>query len=321
MLTGTINDQVLLEKDLSISYDDKPASQPLLPYPPPNFPQNNSILNYLSVISSNSAKIFFPEDKRFNTVQFLGNNLESLFTPLGIAAAISAKIPLKIFVGNIYILVQEIAGINLLLTVLLNNSVHLTEKTDEAAPFTNVHLIDAIVNEVLNENHIYEMAVTPAVSYLIQKVLEKCNNDQLLRVINIARPHLYPLSFHEYGTRFVQRILEKASGKNPHSLIVLEAFKNGKKTKDILNTTKCGKDTDNHIIPLFLNENSVHIIKKIIVFHRTHSDFLYPIIFESLTLLWKCKPGAYILQQFLDLFDRKNKGLNFFSLFFLELIF
>jgi hypothetical protein len=212
----------------------------------------------------------------------------------------SEKISLKIISGNIYSLVKKSSGISLLFSILLRS----TKPTN---------FIDMILVEIFNDKHIFEIAITPSISYFTQKILEKCNSEQLLQVVNIAYVYIYDLCFDEYGARFIQRLIEKVSGLSPHARIVMDALKTGGKT-GFLEESACipKKSVVDYLVPLFLNEKSKHIIKKIFIFHKSLCSFLYPPLFNSFSLVWGCRAGSFLLQQCMDLFDSDNQGMTFF---------
>ncbi|XP_074559724.1 putative pumilio homolog 8, chloroplastic [Curcuma longa] len=82
------------------------------------------------------------------------------------------------------------------------------------------HQADTIFNGVIG--HTLELMVDPFGNYLMQKLLEKCNEEQLLKILlelNKNPLNLVEISLNVHGTRAVQKLIETVKTKRHISLV------------------------------------------------------------------------------------------------------
>ncbi|KAG6496484.1 putative pumilio homolog 8, chloroplastic [Zingiber officinale] len=82
------------------------------------------------------------------------------------------------------------------------------------------HQADMIFNGVIG--HTVELMVDPFGNYLIQKLLEKCNEEQLTKILlmlNKNPTNLVEISLNIHGTRAVQKLIETVKTKRHISLV------------------------------------------------------------------------------------------------------
>ncbi|XP_057975498.1 uncharacterized protein LOC131162902 [Malania oleifera] len=81
--------------------------------------------------------------------------------------------------------------------------------------------IQAIFEEIID--HIVELMMNPFGNYLVQKLLEVCNEKQRLQIVNIVTKEsgeLVRISLNTHGTRSVQKLIETLKTRHEISLVI-----------------------------------------------------------------------------------------------------
>jgi hypothetical protein len=263
--------------------------------------------------------------------------------------------PLEHLQGNIYELAHEVDGISFLQGVLLvpykgladldnreggggggggnNNNGMPSLQYSSSAKQRVVSFIDLVVSELICPQYIVEMATSSFVSYFVQKLLERSNDSQLVKIVDVSSPFLHRISFTDYGTRFVQRLLERVATPNTNSSVVVNALCGGGDDLDPEVMAIIEKSDESLFLglqlpvgtrsftSLFFNEHSSHVIKKLLMFHPTSSQFIYPAVLNVFMVLWKKKPGCYVIQRVIEYGNNENKGKIFFFFFFFSMLY
>ncbi|WOK99857.1 hypothetical protein Cni_G08569 [Canna indica] len=83
------------------------------------------------------------------------------------------------------------------------------------------HVVDAIFNGIIN--HVEELAMNPLAHHLLQKLLDVCNEEHRLWIIEMLTGdpiQLVSISVHPHGTRVVQKLIETLRMEQQISLII-----------------------------------------------------------------------------------------------------
>ncbi|XP_021747667.1 LOW QUALITY PROTEIN: putative pumilio homolog 7, chloroplastic, partial [Chenopodium quinoa] len=93
----------------------------------------------------------------------------------------------------------------------------LQKKFDEGS-FEDVQLI---FNEIID--HVVELMMNSFGNYLIQKLLDVCNDEQRMRIVHVVtknRGELVKISLNTHGTRVVQKLIESLKSRKQISLVI-----------------------------------------------------------------------------------------------------
>uniref|UniRef100_A0A803ME54 PUM-HD domain-containing protein n=2 Tax=Chenopodium quinoa TaxID=63459 RepID=A0A803ME54_CHEQI len=93
----------------------------------------------------------------------------------------------------------------------------LQKKFDEGS-FEDVQLI---FNEIID--HVVELMMNSFGNYLIQKLLDVCNDEQRMRIVHMVtknRGELVKVSLNTHGTRVVQKLIESLKSRKQISLVI-----------------------------------------------------------------------------------------------------
>jgi hypothetical protein len=279
--------------------------------------------------------------------------------------------PLELLKGHILELSRESHGIDFLQNLLIslcNGSRTTTTTTttptfqqqvlnDQALKVQNKlsYFINLTIVELITTENVFDVVTSSSKSYFIQKLLERCDDDQLLfYVVHVSSPLFRKISFNDFGTRFLQRLLEKVSSSSRHIGVIIDSLhgdgtslseitpgeektsKNNSAAADVIAETntflskitpgeeKTRRNDDdvaadviaetNTFASLFFNDHSSHVIKKMLMYHPNHCNVIYSSVFLIFPLLWKRKPGCYVIQKCIEFGSDEMKG--FLSLFF-----
>ncbi|KNA22135.1 hypothetical protein SOVF_036610 [Spinacia oleracea] len=108
--------------------------------------------------------------------------------------------------GNIYIMAKDQHGCRLL------------QKMFDEGTFEDVQ---NIFNEIIH--HVVELMMNSFGNYLIQKLLDVCNEEQRMKIIHVVtkdRGELVRVSLNTHGTRVVQKLIESLKTRRQISLVV-----------------------------------------------------------------------------------------------------
>ncbi|XP_059648069.1 putative pumilio homolog 7, chloroplastic [Cornus florida] len=81
--------------------------------------------------------------------------------------------------------------------------------------------VQIIFGEIIN--HVVELMMNPFGNYLMQKLLEVCNEEQILQILLMAteeRGELVRISLNTHGTRVVQKLIETLKTRQQISLVI-----------------------------------------------------------------------------------------------------
>ncbi|KAM7253055.1 hypothetical protein ACFE04_025673 [Oxalis oulophora] len=98
----------------------------------------------------------------------------------------------------------------------VHGSVYLTAKDQYGCRFLqricdegSSEDVRIIFNETIN--HVVQLMMEPFGNYLVQKLLDVCNNDQITQVVHVVTKEpgqLVKIAFNTYGTRVIQKLIE-----------------------------------------------------------------------------------------------------------------
>ena len=143
-------------------------------------------------------------------------------------------------------------------------------------------------------------------NYVIQKFLEililqenKSLINEFISIVN-KNDQLYEISINNYGTRVIQKTLEKLIDNNNYSKI---------ETIELMNSIK--KLIENHLYDLCCDKNGNHVYQKLLkVFkgdNETKNDFLYDALADISLKIALLQQGATIFNTALGLSNSKQK--------------
>ena len=171
------------------------------------------------------------------------------------------------------------------------------QKKIEEIPSISNNLFNLLYNDILL------MSRDLFGNYVIQKIIENLNPENLFKFVDLITKDFFNLSISIYGTRVVQKILELVSKENYF------------KDKEIYE--KCfliiNKNITDNIVPLSSNNNSSHIILKYIVEIKfPKNEKFYFEVYNNFIPLCKNKHGCCIIQKCIEFsnIEQKNKLLE-----------
>lgn len=131
------------------------------------------------------------------------------------------------------------------------------------------------------ENNLYELIIDPFGNYLMQKLIDYCDESILNKFMEALSPNLFQISINQHGTRALQKIIDKLSNDYQLSLLV----------KGLLN----------FIIELIKDLNGNHVIQKILnKYSSENCQFIYDSITQDLLVVATHKHGCCVLQKCLN---------------------
>ncbi|CAL9243827.1 unnamed protein product [Arabidopsis halleri] len=149
--------------------------------------------------------------------------------------------------------------------------------------------IEMIFNEIID--YISELMIDPFGNYLVQKLLEVCNEDQRMQIVHsITRKPglLIKISCDMHGTRAVQKIVETAKGEEEISIII-SALKHG-------------------IVNLIKNVNGNHVVQRCLQYLLPHcGKFLFEAAITHCVDLATDRHGCCVLQKCLGYSEGEQK--------------
>ncbi|KAM0951893.1 putative armadillo-like helical, pumilio domain-containing protein [Dioscorea sansibarensis] len=166
----------------------------------------------------------------------------------------------------------------------------LQKKCAEGAPED----IERIFVEIIG--HIVELMTDPFGNYLVQKLLEVCNADQRMCILNIVtrKPgELFRISCDMHGTRAVQKVIETLQNADQYSMVVASLKP--------------------RVVALLKNVNGNHVAQRCLQYLPVeHNEFLFDAAVAHCVELATDRQGCCVLQKCLyhsdD--DRKNRLMS-----------
>ncbi|KAJ0982551.1 hypothetical protein J5N97_010806 [Dioscorea zingiberensis] len=161
----------------------------------------------------------------------------------------------------------------------------LQKKIAEGAPKD----IERIFVEIIG--HIVELMTDPFGNYLVQKLLEICNEDQRMCILNIVtrKPgELFRISCDMHGTRAVQKITETLQTADQYSMVVASLKP--------------------RVVALLKNINGNHVAQRCLQhFPAEYNEFLYVAAVSHCVELATDRQGCCVLQKCLYHSDGERK--------------
>ncbi|CAF2329986.1 hypothetical protein YC2023_122751 [Brassica napus] len=150
--------------------------------------------------------------------------------------------------------------------------------------------IETIFNEIID--YISELMVDPFANYLVQKLLEVCNDDQRMQIVcSIARKPglIIKISCDMHGTRVVQKIVETVKRQEEISIII-SALRHG------------------GIVTLMKNVNGNHVVQRCLQYLLPHcKKFLFGAAMTHCVELATDRHGCCVLQKCIGYFEGEQK--------------
>ncbi|CAI5757168.1 unnamed protein product [Candida verbasci] len=127
----------------------------------------------------------------------------------------------------------------------------------------------------------YELIIDPFGNYLIQKLIQFCNEENLNLLLEILQSHLFQISVNQHGTRALQKIIDQLNNQYQLNLLI--------------------KGLKPYIIELIKDLNGNHVIQKILnKYQPIDCQFIYDSIIQDLYIVATHKHGCCVLQKCLN---------------------
>lgn len=185
--------------------------------------------------------------------------------------ALINKVPLSQLTSDIFRLAKDQHGCRFLQkrideNIVLNAQVRLSNFT---IIFEQVHPM------------FYELIIDPFGNYLIQKLIDYCDEDNLNLILETLQYNLFLISINQHGTRALQKVIDRMS--NSYQLLLLV------------------KGLKPYIIELIKDLNGNHVIQKILnKYSPENCQFIYDSIIADLLVVATHKHGCCVLQKCLN---------------------
>lgn len=153
----------------------------------------------------------------------------------------------------------------------------LQRKFDEGGPAS----ISLVFQEVLD--HLVELMMDPFGNYLIQKLLDRCSEEQRLQVLKAASKdgHLVTVALNTHGTRAVQKLIETLTSREQVALVV-ESLGPG-------------------VVALIRDLNGNHVVQRCLQrLGPEDSQFIYDAASEHCVDIATHRHGCCVLQRCID---------------------
>ena len=156
----------------------------------------------------------------------------------------------------------------------------LQEKLDKEQEATNLFF-----NAILP--HILILVKDPFGNYLIQKLCNNLNQDQIIKILEKISPTILDIGSNNHGTRVIQHLINFLTTKK-----LLDYFI---------------KSIEPFVIPLLKELNGTHIIQQLLIKHSECASSINKIIVENCASLASHSHGCCVLQKFLNGKDKNLK--------------
>lgn len=128
---------------------------------------------------------------------------------------------------------------------------------------------------------LYELIIDPFGNYLIQKLIDYCNESNLDLCLETLNSNLFLISINQHGTRALQKIIDKMNNNYQLSLLI--------------------KGLKPYVIELIKDLNGNHVIQKVLnKYSPENCQFIYDSIIEDLLVVATHKHGCCVLQKCLN---------------------
>lgn len=131
--------------------------------------------------------------------------------------------------------------------------------------------------------HVVELMVDPFGNYLVQKLLDRCSEQQRLELLQSVadRGELVTVALNTHGTRAVQKLIETLSSREQRA-IVIEALRNG-------------------VVSLIKDLNGNHVVQRCLQrLGPEDSQFIYDAACEHCIEIASHRHGCCVLQRCID---------------------
>ncbi|KAI5060995.1 hypothetical protein GOP47_0023500 [Adiantum capillus-veneris] len=153
----------------------------------------------------------------------------------------------------------------------------LQKQFDEGGPKE----VEKIFVEIID--HILELMIDPFGNYLVQKLLEVCNDDQRLRILNTttANGELINVSLNMHGTRAVQKLIETLTTSEQVSMVTA-SLRPG-------------------VVTLIKDLNGNHVVQRCLQ-HLSSEDsqFIFEVVTSHCVEIATHRHGCCVLQRCID---------------------
>lgn len=185
--------------------------------------------------------------------------------------ALISKVPLSRLTNDIFRLAKDQHGCRFLQKRIDENIV--------LNPQVRMANFDIIFGQV--HPMFYELIIDPFGNYLIQKLLDYCDENNLNLILETLQLNLFLISINQHGTRALQKIIDRMS--NAYQLLLLV------------------KGLKPYIIELIKDLNGNHVIQKILnKYSPENCQFIYDSIVSDLLVVATHKHGCCVLQKCLN---------------------
>lgn len=128
---------------------------------------------------------------------------------------------------------------------------------------------------------LYELIIDPFGNYLIQKLIDYCDETNLNLILETLQFNLFLISINQHGTRALQKVIDRMSSDYQLSLLI--------------------KGLKPYIIELIKDLNGNHVIQKILnKYSPENCQFIYDSIIQDLLVVATHKHGCCVLQKCLN---------------------
>lgn len=128
---------------------------------------------------------------------------------------------------------------------------------------------------------LYELIIDPFGNYLIQKLIDYCNEANLNLILDNLQYNLFLISINQHGTRALQKVIDHMNNDYQLQLLI--------------------KGLKSYIIELIKDLNGNHVIQKILnKYSPENCQFIYDSIIEDLLVVATHKHGCCVLQKCLN---------------------
>jgi len=143
----------------------------------------------------------------------------------------------------------------------------------------NSHVVEIIFNEVYD--YMVELMTDPFGNYLCQKLIEHCNEQQQLLIVQKVAPHLVDISKNMHGTRAVQKMIECLCTPSQVQLVV--------------------QSLRSSVVPLIKDLNGNHVIQRCLnQLSCPDKQFVYDAVAANCVEVATHRHGCCVMQRCID---------------------
>ncbi|KAI8380635.1 armadillo-type protein [Choanephora cucurbitarum] len=141
----------------------------------------------------------------------------------------------------------------------------------------------ANVNKIYQEIycHFVDLMTDPFGNYLCQKLIEKCNDDQLTEIVSVIAPEFLKICLSMHGTRAVQKLIEYLATPKQIQQVTVALEPN--------------------VVALIKDLNGNHVIQKCLYkLSPEHNQFIYDTVSKHCIAVASHKHGCCVYQRCID---------------------